>query len=280
MVAVSIVTYKTPDDEVRKCIDTLLQCPEVTRIDIVDNSAQERIQWTVESYKSRRINYIACNNNGFGAGHNISIAKSLEDSSLKYHLVINSDIVFSSDTITQTTAIMDADERIGMATPMVLDASGREQSSYHPLPRYSDLIFRRFFPALLTKKRIKEYNILVGGRQELLNVPYIHGCFMMMRLEALRVTGIFDERYFMYPEDIDLSRRIREKYAVAVIPNFSIIHYHRGESRKNMKMLRIHIINMIRYFNKWGWHQNKARLLYYPSPLEPIQKTSVTDFTT
>lgn len=272
MVAVSIVTYKTPDDELRKCLDTLILCSEVTRIDIVDNSSQERIRETVESYKSPRINYIANNNNGFGAGHNISITKSLEDSSLKYHLVINSDIVFSPGTITQTATIMDADERIGMATPMVLDASGREQSSYHPLPRYSDLIFRRFLPAFLSKKRMKEYNILVGGRQKLLNVPYIHGCFMMMRLKALRDTGIFDERYFMYPEDIDLSRRIREKYAVAVIPYFSIIHYHRGESRKSLKMLRIHIVNMIRYFNKWGWRQNKARRLYYPSALEQIQQ--------
>lgn len=76
---------------------------------------------------------------------------------------------------------------------------------------------------------------------------------MFIRMSALQEAGLFDERFFMYPEDIDLTRRIHRRYKTLYFPMCEIIHYHRAESYKNLRMTKIHIINMIRYFNKWGW---------------------------
>jgi GT2 family glycosyltransferase len=63
----------------------------------------------------------------------------------------------------------------------------------------------------------------------------------------------------MYPEDIDLTRRINEKFKTIFYPEVFIIHDHARESYKTITMLFIHIINMIRYFNKWGWFFDKKR---------------------
>jgi hypothetical protein len=76
---------------------------------------------------------------------------------------------------------------------------------------------------------------------------------MLLRTEALEKVGLFDERFFMYPEDIDLTRRIHRHYATCFYPDVSVIHAHTQGSYKNRKLLWIHLINMAKYFNKWGW---------------------------
>jgi GT2 family glycosyltransferase len=63
----------------------------------------------------------------------------------------------------------------------------------------------------------------------------------------------------LYPEDIDITRRMHEKYKTMFYPDVQIIHAHAAESKKNIRMLLIHIINMIKYFNKWGWVFDKKR---------------------
>ena len=57
----------------------------------------------------------------------------------------------------------------------------------------------------------------------------------------------------MYPEDMDLTRRIHKEYQTVYYPHASIVHNHAKESYKSLKMLYIHISNMCKYFNKWGW---------------------------
>ena len=76
---------------------------------------------------------------------------------------------------------------------------------------------------------------------------------------ALKEVGLFDERFFMYPEDIDLTRRLHQRYQTLFYPEVSITHNHQKASYHSMRMLWIHCINMIRYFNKWGWIWDKER---------------------
>ena len=82
---------------------------------------------------------------------------------------------------------------------------------------------------------------------------------MMLRVGALKDTGVFDERFFMYPEDIDLTRRLHRNYRTMFWPEVSIVHCHRAASYGSMKMTWIHVKNMIMYFNKWGWLFDRER---------------------
>jgi GT2 family glycosyltransferase len=143
--------------------------------------------------------------------------------------------------------------------PKVLYPDGKIQYLCKLLPTPFDLIFRRFLPAKWTESRMEKFEMRKTGYNKLMQVPYLSGCFMFLRTEALKEIGLFDERFFMYPEDIDLTRRIHRKYQTVFYPDVSIVHHHAQSSYLNLKMLRIHITNMILYFNKWGWVFDKER---------------------
>jgi GT2 family glycosyltransferase len=111
----------------------------------------------------------------------------------------------------------------------------------------------------MTKKKIDRFELKSSGYDKEIEVPYLSGCFMFLRTESLKKVGLFDERFFMYPEDIDLTRRMHKEYRTMFYPNVSIVHEHEKGSYKSFKLLYIHIINMIKYFNKWGWIFDKER---------------------
>ena len=92
-----------------------------------------------------------------------------------------------------------------------------------------------------------------------MEVPSLSGCFMFMRCSVLKQVGGFDERYFMYAEDLDLCRRIGEVSKTIFYPKVSIIHEYGKGSYKNKKLLKYHIISVIKYFNKWGWFWDSKR---------------------
>jgi GT2 family glycosyltransferase len=92
-----------------------------------------------------------------------------------------------------------------------------------------------------------------------MDVPYLSGCFMLFRTSALKKIGLFDERFFMYPEDIDITRRMNAQFRTLFFPSATIVHDHAKESYKSKKMLWIHLTNLIKYFNKWGWVYDAER---------------------
>lgn len=90
-------------------------------------------------------------------------------------------------------------------------------------------------------------------------VPSLSGCFMFMRVDVLRKIGGFDERFFMYAEDLDLSRRIGTISDTIFNPNIIVMHGYDKGSYKSWKLLRFHIFSVFKYFNKWGWFFDSYR---------------------
>ena len=90
-------------------------------------------------------------------------------------------------------------------------------------------------------------------------VPSLSGCFMFMRVDVLRKIGGFDERFFMYAEDLDLSRRIGTVSDTIFNPNIIVMHGYDKGSYKSWKLLRFHIFSVFKYFNKWGWFFDSYR---------------------
>ena len=77
----------------------------------------------------------------------------------------------------------------------------------------------------------------------------------------------------MYPEDIDITRRIHRRWRTLYWPGTDIIHQHAAASRRNPRMFAIHLINMARYFNKWGWLRDEERDLFNSRLLNDIRET-------
>ena len=231
MINASVVTYNTPAEEVERIHAILSSSPLVKNVFIIENTE---------------------NNRGYGAAHNIALRRSLDDD-VDYHLVVNSDIVFDPIIIGQLCEYMDSHLDVGQVMPRVTYPDGSLQYLCKCLPTPFDLFGRRFLPKRLTMQRNHRFELRFTGYDKEMNVPYLSGCFMLFRVSALRDVGLFDERFFLYPEDIDITRRIHRSYKTMFYPYCTIVHDHRRESYKSLRMTWVHIVNMCKYFNKWGW---------------------------
>lgn len=266
MLSVSIVLYKTKPEEILNVYQCLLKSEIEFKLYLVDNSPDDQLRKVI---KDNRVNYIFTGKNlGFGRAHNIAIKKILEE--CDYHLVINSDISFSSEVLPRLLEYMNEHPDTGLIMPKVLFPSGEIQYLCKMLPTPLDLIFRRFLPSALFKRRKEKFELRFTGYTKIMEVPYLSGCFMLLRTSSLKETGLFDERFFMYPEDIDLTRRIHEKFKTLFFPGVSIVHHHARESYNTKRMLFIHTVNMIKYFNKWGWIYDKKRIKTNKAILEKL----------
>lgn len=256
-VDVSIVTYNTEESELRKCLDCLMAETSSGTVHVIDNSSMPYIADICREYGGR-VTYTPHPNTGYGDAHNTAIRKSME-SCAGYHLVINSDVYFNAGTLDACVRYMEQNPDVAQLIPHTVYPDGSEQYVIHPLPTPFDMLLRGFLPESWFKKRRRRYQLRDRDNTAIVNAPYHHGCFMLLRTSALTRTGIFDPRYFMYPEDIDLTRRIHRLYRTVYYPHATIIHAHRAESKKSWKMRRIHIVNMLRYFRKWGFFFDKDR---------------------
>ena len=255
MLTASLVIYHNRQEDIDKLLSCVL-CSPIDKLYIIDNSRNDL--YRVLEQRSDKIRYIHSENVGYGSAHNIAIRESIRIGAT-YHVVLNPDIYFDPGTIEELEKYMTANPDVGQIMPKVFYPNGELQYLCKMVPTPMDLIFKRFLPTRLTRKSMHKFQLRFTGYNKIMNVPYLSGCFMMFRVTAFEKVGLFDERFFMYPEDIDITRRMHEHYKTVFYPNVSIVHAHAAASKTNMKMLKIHIVNMIKYFNKWGWMFDKKR---------------------
>jgi len=257
-ITAAIVVYKNDLKTLQKTMDSFLNTDLNVMLYIVDNSPSDEARCAC---KSDKIKYIFNGKNlGFGAAHNIAMDQMIEKS--KYHLVLNPDIFFERGTLDSLYAFMERDKTIGLVMPKILGFDGKVQHLCRLLPEPCNLILRRL--------NLKYLNALFGAENDnhklgftnydrIMEVPCLSGCFMFIRCGALKKIGFFDERFFMYMEDFDLSRRIHKCYRTLFYPGAIAYHEHTRGSYKKLSLLLRHILSSVRYFNKWGWFFDKER---------------------
>jgi len=252
---VSIVLYHTPVAEVNNVLSVLLQAQEVSRIYVIDNS-EGPMQLPVQN---ERITYVFNNANlGYGRAHNIAIRRSIQDK-VPFHLIMNSDVAFSADHISEMLGYIEQHADVACMMPNVQFPTGKPQRLCKRLPTPFDLIGRRFFPEPLIRKRNAWYEMAETGYDHLMNVPALSGCFLLCRTDALEMAGLFDERFFLYCEDLDLTRRMHQCGKVLFYPYVTIRHDFRRSSYKTPRLMWTHIRSACLYFNKYGWFFDRER---------------------
>lgn len=171
---------------------------------------------------------------GFGANHNAA----LERAGSGWFCVLNPDIRMPADPF---PALLEtaANPGIGVVAPMVTD---------------QDLVpedHAREFPSvftLLAKALGHRPHTPAPDGQPLYYPDWVAGMFMLLRSPVLRSVGGFDERYFLYYEDVDLCARLRDKgLQVAVCTRASVIHAARRESRRNLRYAGWHLRSAARF---------------------------------
>ncbi len=258
-ISFSIVIYKHNYQQIANLLDSILGVKLNARIFVVDNSPNDRFLSQIPP--NSRLEYVFVGKNlGYGSGHNLVIKQLLNWSD--YHFVLNPDILVSEDTILSMVNHIHAHPNIGLLMPKVLYPNGEIQYLCKLFPTPFDLIMRRFIPKIFSsslKERMNRYELKHKDYNQTMEVPNLSGCFMLLRTEVLRIVGVFDERFFMYLEDTDLSRRINMQFQTMYYPEVSIIHQYEKGSYKNLRLLKYHIASAFRYFNKYGWFFDTVR---------------------
>ena len=272
----SLVLYHNQKEEIDHVVKCYFNALPNGRLYVIDNSKNDFFSFLTTN---KNIIYIKNSKNiGYGAAHNIALRKVLFDNLYQFHIILNPDVSFSADSIKRLLDFSASINNIGLVSPRIINSNGNQEYLCKLIPSPIDLIIR-LFKLRFFKNRISKFQLLHFDHNKVIEAPYLSGCFMLVRVEILRDIGFFDENFFMYPEDIDFTRRINEKYKTLYFPDSTIIHKHNKESFKNIKMFYIHCINIIKYFNKWGWlydhkryHQNKIILNqnqdYYKSSIK------------
>jgi GT2 family glycosyltransferase len=268
-ISISIVLFKTNENDLKKALNHINIESDI-KFYLIDNSPTDVLKNTI---LGNNIHYIHNPTNpGFGAGHNIAIKKAIE-SGLKYHFVVNPDVYFEEDVITPMVDYMSQNKDVGMMMPKILNEDGTLQNLPKLLPSpYSILMRKLKKPRSVYTQFINRYELRNVPEEKIYNSPILSGCFTLLNLEAIKEVGMYDDKFFMYFEDWDLSRRMHAKYKTIYFPKVSVYHGYESGANKSSKLFKIFINSAFTYFNKWGWFFDYNRVKVNKKALAQFNK--------
>ena len=246
-ITASIVLYNEDLEELTKTINCFLRVPLKKRLYLIDNTDGKLFQ---NIFNQQEIEYIAVGKNiGFGAGHNVVIDRI--NSNSNFHLLLNPDVNFKEAVIPNLISELKKHENVAMIAPKVLFPDGRHQDSCRRYPLVSELFARRFtflrpiFKSTVFKGQYKDIDLNNSFFAE-----FITGCFHLYKTDDFLELKGFDERYFLYMEDVDICKKIDDLGKNKIYyPSNGIIFVSSQTSFNDIKkILRYFEIALIKYF--------------------------------
>lgn len=268
---VSIVVYRTPLDTLGATLDSLAQAADsakrygvvggvgVVLVDNGESSDPENCLWSLlcrPAYRAfdRFTLFHGQGNVGYGMGHNRVLAANPAD----FFLVLNPDVVLSSDALTKGLRFMVAHPDAGLLAPRVEDERGERQYLCKRYPSVLALLLRAFAPARMRRYFVGlldhyEMRDLMVVDQTVWDFPIASGCFMLLRAPLVRKIGGFSPRFFLYFEDFDLSLRLIRVGRTVYVPAVRIVHLGGYAARKGWRHIFWFSRSMVRFFGRHGW---------------------------
>ncbi len=227
----------------------LLASTMPVEVHVVDNSPDDLIGRAICMKYGQVQLHTPRRNLGYGAGNNVVLTKLRS----RYHIICNPDVTFDPELVRDMVDYMERHRDIVILTPRVLNQDGTEQLLPRREPRLRYLAARRL-PGLggCFERWRREYT-LQDAPGDALDVDYATGCFMLVRTQALYRLKGFDERFFLYHEDSDLSRRALKLGKIVYNRAFCVTHAWNRESLRRGSALVQHALSTYKYFHKWGW---------------------------
>lgn len=248
-VSVSIVTHNN-SEEIVKVLESIFNNTKGLnlKVFVIDNDSNDS---TIDIIKEKYQNVALIqmdDNTGFGYAHN----QVLNMISSDYHVIINPDITFNSNVIKELVDYLEEHNDTVMITPRILNMDGTEQYLPKLSPKIRYLLGGRFekFGGMFSRWR-NEYTMKSESITEPIEIDFCTGCFMVVKTDVLKKLNGFDDRFFMYFEDADLTKRAKKYGKVIFYPNTFVTHEWKRESSKSLKYFMIQLSSMIKYFSKW-----------------------------
>jgi len=243
-----MVTYGHPE-VVRRAIAALLAYAPSTGallLRVVDNDSPDATPDLVEQEFPSIVLYRQPKNAGFAVANNIA----LRDVSAPFVLVLNPDTELCPGVLDHLIAKLENDPTIGMIGCRLVTAQGQfDHAAKRSIPDPSNAL--RYFLPYLALGRPSNYVAPRLGESESGDVEAISGAFMLIRTAAMREVGYFDERYWMYGEDLDWCVRFRSAgWRIHYDGRFAVTHL-KGVSSGSVRRPRL------------NWHFHKSMAIFY-----------------
>lgn len=194
----------------------------------------------LNSYNSNNLKTIINETpNGFGENHN----NALKNCKTKYCLILNPDVEIELDTIENLLNLMN--HKVRVISPLALSQNGKIQDNARRYPSWYTPLLRILN---LQSGNLYKYN------DKLLKVDWISGMFILLETELFHQVKGFDQKFFLYYEDVDLCKRIKKNNIdIFLSSNITVVHEGERKSRKNLKYLILHLKSYLYYHLKHGW---------------------------
>lgn len=204
------------------------------QIIIVDNGSRTPFQLDPQEKKENITILRSDENMGFAGGYNIGIRAALAQNS-DYILIINNDTKVYSDMLKNLLQVLESDSKIGVTVPKIYFAKGHEfhKDRYKPAELGKVIWYAGGFTDWKNVGSVHRGvdEVDHGQFDKIEPIDFATGCCMLFKSEVLEKVGLFDERYFLYFEDADLSERIKKAgFRIYYVPTAMLIHVNASSS--------------------------------------------------
>ena len=245
-----------------KCIDSIIRQRGAGSLEVivVDNASRDGSPEAVKA-NYPQVRLIANDDNyGFAKANNIGIRATTGD----YLFLINSDVVVSEGCFAKTMQHMDEHPEIGMLGPKIVGQDGNVQRSCMGYPSLWSTLCRAFaLDSLFPRSKLFGSQLLTWwDHSDTRPVEVINGCFWVVRRTAMERVGLLDERFFIYAEDIDWSKRFNEGgWKVVFFSEAEALHY--GGASSSNAPIRFDIEAQRASYQYWQKHHSRATVLCF-----------------
>lgn len=215
-------------------VEDLLACPEIIKIVVTQN--------VVEAAELTSSDRVVLRRNprpkGYGANQNAAFATA----ATPFFCVLNPDMRLTGNPFPDLLAAF-VEDRIAVVGPKILSPDGKEEDSARKFPTVSGLLAKL--------AGINNGTYLSAHGKEVFNPDWLAGMMLLVRSETFRSIGGFDEKFFLYYEDVDLCARLRMLgHEIRQECSVEAIHDARRQSRRNPRFTCWHLASMTRYLLK------------------------------
>ena len=257
-VCVAVVNYNTRE-LLARCLETV-RSEGAANVVVVDNASKDGSA----TYVRDRFPDVHVIDNNVNVGYGAAANQAMRHASRPFVLLLNADTEVQPGCVAALAMHAGRAPRAGIVAPAIVTTSGARESSYFPFPGTLDWLLENEPLAPLVRRLppLKRRSVSFQPADRPRQVPWVMGCAMLLRREAVESMGGFDESYFMYYEEVDLCRRMADAgWEVHFTPEARVTHVGGAStSQYRTEMLIRHFQSTLQYYSR---HYSGLRLGFW-----------------
>ncbi|TAG82146.1 MAG: glycosyltransferase family 2 protein [Betaproteobacteria bacterium] len=259
----AIVIYDPKLDALEAALASCEHCANFRQGVVVDNGNSDDAKALVARFSKFRYELNPKGNAGFGHAQNFAFSLLPQ---AEFHAAINPDVRFEPEAIEQLIRTLQKNRDVVLVAPALFYPDGERQLLCKRYPTLRALIARRFLPRSLSDWLnfaidADYFEMRDCDYSKPMEPEFMSGALMFFRRSAFLQLAGFDERFFLYFEDCDITLRAREIGRAVYVPEARVIHDWARGSHRSKYLTWVTIVSLVKLFNKHGWRWRDPRIV-------------------